>query len=235
MEDQPLSLEEAEKKAKSKAAHRASMIGTGFWMLGCGLVAAYLAFGKAGDLPAFMYGHLRGGFPESGWTGAAIANPGDVLGAYARKDPAQAKSVLRFIERRMTDGMDAGYVTFLTTQSPGASERRLFAAANGAIISAVFDYRDVLEGKGQDYALKTLDLWWTKGVRNGVVRHELSAAEPAGLPEDQLAMANAFVAAFDATHASGHRERARALLAKLPASGGNRAELEKRLKAPAAR
>jgi uncharacterized protein YyaL (SSP411 family) len=59
MENQPLDAEAAAKKAKSKAAHRASMLGTGFWMLGCGVVAAYLTFGRGGDLPAFMYGHWR--------------------------------------------------------------------------------------------------------------------------------------------------------------------------------
>src|ERR1700756_2722183 len=95
MENQPLTPEEAAKKAKSKAAHRASMIGTGAWMLGCGLVAAFLAFGKGGDLPAFLYGHLRAPAPA-----ARPISPAEVLALYAKKDPEQAKEVLALYAKK---------------------------------------------------------------------------------------------------------------------------------------
>ena len=217
----PLDPEAAAKKAKSKAAHRASMLFTGFWMLGCGLAAAYLVMSRGGDLPAFMYGHLR--MPARAPVGGLGA--GAALRIYAKSDPAQARAVLEAIERTLGDRA-GGYYAAAAVPGVRAPDRRILASQNGEIIAAVFDSREALAGAGQPLALKTLDLWWSTGVRGGAVSRQLGASQPVGLLEDQLALAEAFAAAFEAKQGSGQLDRALSLAGwiekKLSVAGSGR-------------
>lgn len=221
MENAP-DAEEA-KKAKRKQAHRASMLGTGFWMVGCGLAAAYLAFGGGGDLPALLYGHWRRA--EVG-TQSAPVEPGAVLAVYAKEDPQQLPSVLSYIEHNL-GAPDGGY--YLKAAAPGVEgDHRILAGQNAGIVTAVFDSRAALAGAGQAFALKTLDLWWTAGIKDGRVRRELGSPEPAGALDDELAMAEAYGAAFQATGDRKQADRAAALLEwaerRYGGSGRDRAE-----------
>lgn len=132
----------------------------------------------------------KGGY-RSSQLGAALNADGEIVEGelyFAKPDAAR-----RALGRAVVDG-------------------RLFAGSNGAMAAAVLDAGSVARPRDRAFALKTLERWWRAAVKKGRVAHELGQPGPTGLLEDQLALADAYLAAYAATKRTEQRERAAALL-----------------------
>lgn len=90
-------------------------------------------------------------------------------------------------------------------------DTRIFAGPNGRMAAAVLRSEEIGE-PGRAQALKTLDRFWVEGVKDGKVRHQLGGDVTVFL-EDQIALAQAYLAAYSATGLRRDLDRATDIIA----------------------
>lgn len=184
-------------------------------------------------------------YGASGWDDPEheklLADQAEALAVAAQLDPAAASRTLVYIDRFLSDsagGWYAGQPAHLLRQDGRivegrlyyalaggkrralgipAPDRRIFVATNARTARALLEAATAASTY-RAHALITLDRLWREGVtRDGDVRHELSAGSPAGLLEDRVALAQALLAAHQATGQPIHLDCAKAVVLRLEA------------------